>query len=87
MDETEAGAVAASPGWFMFVCKLLVALGALAAVLFWMTGPAAFWLESGLWTRVGRLSAIIAAAAAVYFGALYLLGFRLADFNRRDVDD
>ena len=80
------GFFVASPGWFMFVCRLLVALGALAALLFWMAGPAAFWLEAGLWTKVGRLSGIIAAAAAVYFGALYLLGFRLADFNRRDVD-
>ena len=27
---------------------------------------------------------IIAAGAAAYFGALLLLGFRLADFNRRE---
>jgi putative peptidoglycan lipid II flippase len=81
------GHFVASPGWFMFVCKLLVALGALAALLVWLAGPATFWLEAGLWTRVGRLSGIIAAAFAVYFGALYLLGFRLQDFDRRHVDD
>jgi hypothetical protein len=28
---------------------------------------------------------VCAAGAAAYFGALWLLGFRLADFNRRDV--
>ena len=73
-------------GWFMFVCKVLVALGVLAATLFWLAGPASFWLEAGLWAKVGRLAGIIVAAIAVYFGSLYLLGFRLRDFNRRDVD-
>ena len=31
-----------------------------------------------------RLAWVCAAGAAAYFGALWLLGFRLADFNRRD---
>ncbi len=80
------GYFVASAGWFMFVCKLLVALGALATILYWLAGPAAFWLEATLWARVGRLSGVIAAAAVVYFGVLYLMGFRLADFNRLDAD-
>ncbi len=72
------------PGWIGFLSRLLIALGALAAVLFWLAGPASFWLAADLWTKVGRLAWIIAAGAGVYFGALYLLGFRPADFNRRE---
>ena len=64
-------------GWVAFLSKLLVALGVLAAVLYALAGPADVWLSSGLWQRVARLSGVIAAGAAAYFGALYLLGFRL----------
>jgi len=35
--------------------------------------------------KVGRLAGVCAAGAGTYFGALWLLGFRFADFNRRDV--
>ena len=57
----------------------------LAAVLLVAAARASFWLAASLWEKVGRLSAVCAAGAAAYFGALWLLGFRLADFNRRDV--
>jgi putative peptidoglycan lipid II flippase len=74
-----------SPGWLMFVSKLVVALFALAAVLLWLGGPASFWLSATLWPKVGRLAGVCAAGAAAYFGALWLLGFRFADFDRRDI--
>jgi len=63
-----------------------VALGVLAAVLYWLAGPAPWWLEARLWTRAGRLALVCAAGVVAYFGALWLLGFRLRDFNRRDPD-
>jgi putative peptidoglycan lipid II flippase len=69
----------------MFVSKLVVALFALAAVLLWLGGPAAFWLSASLWPKVGRLVGVCGAGAVAYFGALWLLGFRPADFNRGDV--
>jgi putative peptidoglycan lipid II flippase len=72
-------------GWLTFVCKTLVALAVFGAVLAWIAGPASDWLSAGLWTKVGRLAAVVTAGALVYFAALWLLGFRLADFNRRDV--
>jgi peptidoglycan biosynthesis protein MviN/MurJ (putative lipid II flippase) len=37
-----------------------------------------------LWQKAGRLAGVVAAGMAVYFAALYLLGFRFADFNRRE---
>ncbi len=78
------GIYAPQAGWLLFVSKLAVALFVLAALLWWIAGPSALWLEATLWTRVARLAWICAAGAGVYFGALWLLGFRLADFNRRE---
>lgn len=78
------GVYVPSAGWLLFVAKLVVALFALAAVLLWLSGPASFWLAASLWPKIGRLAAVCGAGAAAYFGALWLLGFRLADFDRRD---
>ena len=72
------------PGWFLFLCKLLVALGVLAALLFALSGPPEVWLSNGAWARIGRLAGIIAAGIGAYFATLYLLGFRLGDFARRE---
>lgn len=71
-------------GWLAFLSRVVIALGVLAAVLYWTAGPAEFWLGASLWTRVGRLALVVVAGAAAYFGALWLLGFRFADFNRRE---
>jgi putative peptidoglycan lipid II flippase len=73
-------------GWLAFVSRLVVALGVLAAVLVWLAGPASLWLDAPLGTKVVRLAFVVAAGAAAYFATLWLLGFRLADFDRRDVE-
>ena len=73
-------------GWLQFVSKLVVALFVLAFVLVAVVGPPSLWLAATLWTKVGRLAWICAAGAAAYFGALWLLGFRLGDFDRREVE-
>ncbi len=72
------------PGWLLFLSKVVVALAVLGALLAWLAGPSSFWLAAPLWSKVGYLGGIIAAAAATYFATLFLLGFRLADFNRRE---
>jgi putative peptidoglycan lipid II flippase len=72
------------PGWLPFVSKQVVALLVLAALLLWVAGPASLWLEARLWEKVLRLAWVCAAGAGAYFAALWLLGFRLADFNRGD---
>ena len=74
-----------SAGWLLFVSKLIVALFVLAAVLFWLGGPASFWMSASLWPKIGRLAVVCGAGAAAYFGALWLLGFRMRDFNRREL--
>jgi putative peptidoglycan lipid II flippase len=80
----KGGSYRPQPGWFLFLCKLLVALGVLSALLFWLSGPPELWLGAGPWARIGRLGGIIAAGIATYFATLYLLGFRPGDFARRE---
>lgn len=72
------------PGWAGFLCRVALALAVLAAALYALAGPAQFWLAASLWSKVGRLSGVVAAGAVVYLGALFLLGFRFRDFNRRE---
>ena len=72
------------PGWLLFGSKLVVALFVLAALLVAIAGPASFWLGATLWEKVLRLAWVCAAGAASYFAALWLLGFRIGDFNRAD---
>src|SRR5512135_1658906 len=72
------------PGWLAFAAKVVVAVGALAALLAWMSGTDASWLHAGILSRVGRLALIIVAGSLVYFGTLFALGFRLEHFSRRE---
>ena len=67
-----------------FIVKVGIALAVLGAVLLAVAGPSSFWLAASLWARVGRLGLVVAAGAFAYFATLYVLGFRLADFNRRE---
>ena len=72
------------PGWGSFLARVAVALCALATALWFAAGPDDFWLSASLWVKVWRLLLVIAGGAIAYFAALWLLGFRLADFNRRE---
>ena len=71
------------PGWRVFLRRVLIALCAMGAVLWLVMGPAAEWLASGPLQRALRLAWVVVAGAATYFGALWILGFRLGDFARR----
>ncbi|MFI4887308.1 MAG: murein biosynthesis integral membrane protein MurJ [Burkholderiales bacterium] len=72
------------PGWLPFFAKVCLASAVLAAVIAWMTGADAQWLRAGASQKVGRLALLIGSGALAYFGMLFALGFRLADFNRRE---
>ena len=78
------GTYVPAPGWRGFLARVMVATGALAAVLWALAGPATLWLHAGLAERAIRLAVIVAAGGATYFAALWLLGFRAKDFSRRD---
>jgi putative peptidoglycan lipid II flippase len=71
------------PGWKKFFMQVGVALIVMGAVLWFASGSAASWLEGSVWLRVGRLAAIVAAGAAVYFAVLWACGIRLIQFAKR----
>lgn len=70
-------------GWAVFLFKLMLAVYAMAAVLWIATDVAAVWLAAGAASRVARLAWLVVLGAAAYFATLWLLGFRLRDFTKR----
>jgi putative peptidoglycan lipid II flippase len=72
-------------GWLGYALRLLAALTALATCLLWGMGSESAWLDMATTEKLWRLAALIAGGVASYFGALWLLGFRPADFRRRSV--
>lgn len=71
------------PGWSRFTLRLVIALVAMGAVLWWIAGTMPVWLASTTIERVTRLTVIVVVGALVYFAALWLLGFRVRDFQKR----
>jgi putative peptidoglycan lipid II flippase len=72
------------PGWAAFFAKVCVASAVLAGVIVWLAGADSAWLHEGAIGKVARLALVIGGAALAYFATLFALGFRLADFNRRE---
>ena len=77
------GTYTPQPGWRAFLGKIVLALAALGALLWFGTGTEATWLNMDSLQRVLRLAALVAGGGVIYFGTLALLGFRLADFKKR----
>ncbi len=77
------GIYSPQPGWTVFLGKLGIAVCAMSAVLWFAAGSAADWLTAGAATRAWRLTGTVGLGVGTYFGSLWLLGFRLADFSKR----
>jgi putative peptidoglycan lipid II flippase len=71
------------PGWGVFSFKLLIAMLAMAGVLWFAGGSEASWFTSPLLERVLRLAMLVVLGASAYFVTLWVLGFRVRDFKRR----
>jgi putative peptidoglycan lipid II flippase len=73
-------------GWVSFFARLAGALLLFAGVASW-TGAQFQWvaLQAHPFLRIGALLAVITACATTYFGALFAMGFRVADFKRTSV--
>ncbi len=74
------------PGWHGFMLRLALALTAMAITLWFGMGAEAQWLAYGFETRAAHLAALVVGGATVYFAALWLMGFRLAQFTRRGAE-
>jgi putative peptidoglycan lipid II flippase len=70
-------------GWGKFFGRLGVAMVAMGIVLWLLVGPDAYWHHGSVWGRAGRLTGLVVLGAVVYFAALWLMGFRLRDFQKR----
>ncbi|OGA20549.1 MAG: murein biosynthesis integral membrane protein MurJ [Betaproteobacteria bacterium RIFCSPLOWO2_02_FULL_67_26] len=71
------------PGWPAFLLKLGIAVYAMSAVLWLAAGADVSWLLMGAAARAWNLVWVVVLGAATYFAALWLLGFRIADFSKR----
>ena len=71
------------PGWLVFTSKLACALLAMGLALQWAMGPQQWWLTSPAGIRVAGLCGLVLLGVMVYFLVLWLLGFRIRDFQRR----
>lgn len=72
-------------GWTGFLLRLLIAVVVMTAVLFGLMQLLPSWSEGLMWQRLLRLGGLVAAGVLAYFASLFLLGFRVRDFNRRAV--
>jgi len=72
-------------GWTSFLLRLLIAVAVMTAVLVGLMQLLPSWSEGLMWQRLLRLGGLVAAGVLVYFASLFLLGFRVRDFNRRAV--
>jgi putative peptidoglycan lipid II flippase len=79
----QRGIYVPQPGWPVFLMKLVMAVYVMAVVLWIASGADASWLSMGAVTRAWNLVWVVLLGAASYFAALWLLGFRLADFSRK----
>jgi putative peptidoglycan lipid II flippase len=71
------------PGWLKFAVKTALAIAAMSGCLWLAAGGAEAWLHAAPVAKAVRLTGVVFAGIAVYFGVLWIFGFRLRDFVRR----
>jgi putative peptidoglycan lipid II flippase len=76
----EHGIYVPQPGWARFTLKAGVALAGMGAALWFAMGPERWWLVADSWSRAAAVAGLVLLGSAVYFGLLWLLGFRARDF-------
>ena len=81
------GIYAPQPGWGVFILKILLAVAAMGAVLWYVAGDGAIWLDAKPLLRVLKLAGVVLLGAVTYFGVLGLLGFRPRDFVKRAAEE
>jgi putative peptidoglycan lipid II flippase len=79
-----SGAYRPEPGWAAFLMKVAVALYLMGGAIWYSMGREASWFEITTGARAVKLALVIAAGAASYFAALYLMGLRPRDFARHE---
>ncbi len=73
------------PGWAKFFLKVGIGAAALAFTLWFGMGSEQSWLTGSGWSRILRLSGLVAGGVLVYFAVLAALGFRPRDFSKHAI--
>ncbi len=71
------------PEWLVFLFKIGIALYLMGGVLWLISGAESDWLVMGTLAKCIRLAWVIVAGTAVYFVALWAMGFRIRHFSPR----
>lgn len=70
-------------GWWLYILRVVIAVGLMAGLLWFAMGDAEGWLVQDFVARLTKLSALVGMGVAVYFAALWVMGFRPHQFSRR----
>lgn len=78
------GSYQPQPGWGRFILQVVAATALLALLLVWASHHFDWVaMRSAKWQRIGLLAGLMAASAALYFGALWAAGLKLRKMLRR----
>lgn len=72
------------PGWRAFLLKIALATTLMSLGLWFAAEWIGHWDKDGMLLRTGRLSMVVGAGVATYFGSLLAMGIRPRDFIRRE---
>lgn len=73
-----------TPGWAVFLLRVLVAAVAMSALLYFWVAPATNWSAWDAGTRAGALAVAIVLGGASYFLVLAIVGMRPRDMSMRE---
>jgi putative peptidoglycan lipid II flippase len=80
----QRGSYKPAPGWGIFALQVLAASALLAVFLIWASQTVSWTgLRSESFKRIGLLALVLLASAAIYFGALWASGLKVAKLIRR----
>jgi len=71
------------PGWGRFLTAVSAALAVMGLFLWFASGPASRWIDSGVVWRLGHLGFLVVGGAVLYFITLGLFGVNLSHFIKR----
>jgi putative peptidoglycan lipid II flippase len=81
----KAGVFKPQAGWYAFMAKLALAVGAMALVLHFAAGSDATWMTYKLVPKLLHLLFLLVLGSVTYFSVLWALGIRVKDFMKRTV--
>ncbi len=77
------GIYAPQPGWAAFLARVVVAVAAMAAALYFAMGSSSWWLAAPWQHKVPAVAGLVLLGGACYGAVLLALGLRPREFSRR----